>query len=418
MVKSDGVINIYLPKNNTILITIISIFIAFVTVLYLKPEFFVFAFHTILGNLIIACGLIGIGFLDKYLGVGLGLLLLIIYLSSKLDSKSNSDGKKGQGQGQGQQGEEQGEQGGKKQVKEAFNNPDWPQQIIDDFKKFQESRNPNVQYDIKIIQKQATLDEVNQLFETGKWPWSEQIRQLYLKSIANSSNISIDPGNALSDAQSIYNENAIKEVLAWGSKEGVFLIHGATIGHPKGMPENINNMVRCGTAKDGSNVMQKIEYLGYNGLNGSMDKNVVELKNAEIPKEVAGFSFIKSECNPCVALNDVPDYSCPFSINTGNGTEISDIWKNLWGLSGDSENTSTKKNDFPILSKLRDELNKASSEDIHFYDNEQLQNSDYYNQNQTNEVIDNSQDALLNSDNTQEIGEDSWVPSLEGGRGV
>jgi hypothetical protein len=400
MVKSYGDINIYLPKNNTIFITIISIFIAFVTVLYLKPESFIFAFHTILGNLMIACALIGIGFLDKYLAVGLGLLLLIIYLSSQLDGKSNSDKKKGQGQ-----------------VKEAFNNSEWPQQIIDDFKKFQESRNPNVQYDVKIVQKQATVDEVNQLFETGKWPWSEEIRQLYLKSIANSSSISIDPGNALSDAQSIYNENAIKEVLAWGSKEGVFLIHGATIGHPKDMPENINNMVRCGTAKDGSNVMQKIEYLGYDGLNGSMNKSVVELKNAEIPKEVAGFSFIKSECNPCVALNDVPDYSCPFSINTGNGTEISDIWKNLWGLSGDSENTSTKKNDFPILSKLRDELNKASSEDIHFYDNEQLQDSDYYNHNQTNEVIDNSQDALLNSDNTQEIGEDSWVPSLEGGRG-
>ncbi len=403
MVKSNEVINIYLPKNNAIFISIISIFIAFSAVLYFKPSMFVFAFHTILGNLIIVSLLAFIWFLDKKLSISFGLLLAIIYLSSKIMSSTGTG-----------------------TVVESFDNPEWPQQTIDDFNAFQQSRNPNVQYDVNILQKQATLDEVNELFETGKWPWSENVRQMYLKSIASSSNISIDPEIALTDAQTIYNENAIKQVLAWGAKEGIFLIHGATIGHPKGMPDNINNLVRCGTSKDGSPVMQKIQYLGYNGINGSMDENIIEIKNSEIPKEVSGFSFIKSECNPCIALSDVPDYSCPFKINTGNGTEVSDVWKDLWGLGGTSANSESngKKNEFPVLSKLRDELNKASFGDFHFSDSTDsadpvIDDADSADAVIDDAVIDDSQDALLSSDNTQEIGEndyDTWVPSFsEGG---
>ena len=118
-----------------------------------------------------------------------------------------------------------------KTTKEGFDGyqKSWSQQTIDDFKAFQDSRNPNVQYDLTAVQRQASEDEARQLFETGQWPWSKKVKQLYMNAIGGSSDISIDPGIALSDAQAIYNENAIKEVLAWGSKEGVFLTHGAVI---------------------------------------------------------------------------------------------------------------------------------------------------------------------------------------------
>ena len=141
-------------------------------------------------------------------------------------------------------------------------------------------------------------------------------------------------GGLLSNAQTIYNETAIKQILSWGTKEGTFLINGAIIGHPENMPENINNYLRCGTSKDGSStIMQKTEYLGYNGINSSMDKRITDVSNSDIPKLVTGFSFINSECNPCLPLNDNPDYSCPFKLDSGNGTEVSDIWKILWNLS-------------------------------------------------------------------------------------
>ena len=54
-----------------------------------------------------------------------------------------------------------------------------------------------------------------------------------------------------------------------------------------------------------------------------------------------GFSFLaeKGVCNPCAPLNSPPDYSCPFIIDTGNGTEISEIWENLWGITGPKKDT-------------------------------------------------------------------------------
>ena len=220
-------------------------------------------------------------------------------------------------------------------MKEGFNDKPWSQYTIDTFKEFQAVSHPDIKYDIHTIQKQATEEEVQELIQTGKWPWSEEIQKIYKSAIYGTSNISIDPGIALSNAQSIYNETAIKQILSWGTKEGTFLISGAVIGHPENMPENINNLLRCGTSKDdsSSSVMQKTEYLGYNGINSSMDKRVTDVSNSDIPKLVTGFSFINDECNPCLPLNDNPDYSCPFKLDTGNGTEVSDVWKILWNLS-------------------------------------------------------------------------------------
>ena len=45
------------------------------------------------------------------------------------------------------------------------------------------------------------------------------------------------------------------------------------------------------------------------------------------------FQFIKQPCNPCEILQeDVPNYNCPFTINTGNGNKVSPIWAYLWGM--------------------------------------------------------------------------------------
>ena len=398
--NGKSIINIYLPKNNAVFISIISVFIAFAVVLYLKPTIFVFAFHSLLGNLLMFTVLIGIWLFDKNLSIGLGLLLLIMYLSSNISVTSvSAPDSSGSDSGSGSDSATASDS---KTTKEGFDGyqKSWSQQTIDDFKAFQDSRNPNVQYDLTAVQRQASEDEARQLFETGQWPWSKKVKQLYMNAIGGSSDISIDPGIALSDAQAIYNENAIKEVLAWGSKEGVFLTHGAVIGHPKNMPQNINNLVRCGTAADGSSVMQKIEYLGYNGMNATMDKKVTELSPADIPKEVTGFSFINNECNPCISLNDVPEYSCPFKIDVGNGTEVSDIWKIMWGLPL-SEQKKIQKNQFPILSKLRDELNKANNSDMLHLDHPDFE----YQSSEVVPVIDDSQYSIILDDTTREIGE-------------
>ena len=106
--------------------------------------------------------------------------------------------------------------------------------------------------------------------------------------------------------------------------------------------------------------MEKISYLGYNSINGDKTKNVEVIENADIPKVVTGFSFLQGTCNPCVALNNPPNYSCPFSLDVGDGGDISPIWQNLWGY--DDNNTKVEDDEsvdpesFPLLIQLADEI--------------------------------------------------------------
>ena len=42
-------------------------------------------------------------------------------------------------------------------------------------------------YDMSIVQKQATPDEVAYLFKNNKWPWSDKLQSLYKEAIAQNS---------------------------------------------------------------------------------------------------------------------------------------------------------------------------------------------------------------------------------------
>ena len=100
-------------------------------------------------------------------------------------------------------------------------------------------------------------------------------------------------------------------------------------------------------------------YTGYSGLDGHMIENVTTIRNADIPSVVSGFSFLKDACNPCVALNGPPDYSCPFSINVGDGNGVSKIWNMLWGTQP-STTAATSTTSFPLLMELKKELDNAT----------------------------------------------------------
>jgi hypothetical protein len=180
------------------------------------------------------------------------------------------------------------------------------------------------------------------------------------------------------------------ELLSFQTKEGKFLINGATIGHTKGLPENINNIAVCGIDSKGNSILNKVLYTGYHGFNGHMIENITPVENKDVPSVVSGFKFLKGECNPCSALNNPSDYSCPFSLNVGDGEDVSTVWKMLWGLNPpdtvgqssessaaalnssfklipevsssssptSSSPTSSSPNEFPLLSQLTNELGK------------------------------------------------------------
>ena len=84
---------------------------------------------------------------------------------------------------------------------------------------------------------------------------------------------------------------------------------------------------------------------------------------------IPGFTFVNGPCNPCGAINETPDYLCPFKLKVKNNpTTISSIWQNLWEVNDNPLqsmpsflNENINSNDFPILSELQSELNKQNT---------------------------------------------------------
>jgi hypothetical protein len=306
-IKKD--INIFIPANNTAFVTIVSVFVIFLIILFLKPELFFMAFKTFLGNVVLLFIILGASYVDIKYAITLALFFIIL---SRVAWTSSS-------------------------LKEGFAANGWSDDLVAKFLKFQKVLNPNVVYDMKVVQQQATPDEVDYLFKNNKWPWSKEVIDLYQEAVAENSFVKVDPGIAMIDAQQIYNEMAMKQVLSFSTKEGTFLLNGAVIGHNKNMPSNINDLVKCGTdPKTGQSVVEKVVYNGYDSINGSMNKSVTNVEFANIPGLVNGFKFLNGPCNPCAPLDNPPAYSCPFSLNTGNGAEVSPIWKLLWYPGGGS----------------------------------------------------------------------------------
>jgi len=205
----------------------------------------------------------------------------------------------------------------------------WPTDLIKRFNIYQTTMNNNInQYDLDLLQKQATPDEAEELIKTGYWPWPEDLKQEYVSKIWKSTLIKIDPYYALNYAMTVYNQTAARELLAWNTKEGQFLLYGGNIGITEDMPKDVNNTIKCNAKGE----MEKTEYTGMNSWNGYMDKKVTILKPEDIPNEMPGFTFVNSPCNPCAVFNEKRDFSCPFRLNVEGDDNISIPWQQLWKL--------------------------------------------------------------------------------------
>lgn len=292
-----------MTKTKTLLISVLSIFILFSIILYAVPGSFNFLFNSILGKIILALLIAGVAFgmKDYRLALGLAAILVILYKSAYFASDN----------------------------KEGFTS--WPDDLISQFNSFQATHNPTLVYDINIVQQQASPAEASYLLQNNVWPWSDQTKQLYLNSLSQNTIIKTQSDVSLQQAQSIYNETAIKQLLSMSTKEGSFLLSGAVIGQSDNMPANVNNIVRCGN-NNGTFGMEQVVYTGYDSINGNMTSQITSVDNGDIPSVVPGFNFVNSPCNPCVVLENPSDYSCPFTLDTGSGSQISPIWQTLWGV--------------------------------------------------------------------------------------
>ena len=218
--------------------------------------------------------------------------------------------------------------------REAFTNS-WSPDLIKRFNIFQNTVNlNNVQFNLDMLQQQASPEEVEQLIRTGYWPWPDDLKYEYMDKVWSNPIIKIAPQYSLDYAMKIYNKNAASQLLGWNTKEGQFLLYGGDLGRVKyeDLPSDYHNTIMCSTDERGNSVIQKKTYTGFNLWNGYMNSTTETVRNEDIPKEMPGFSFVNSPCNPCVALNSPADYSCPFRLNVRGDNQVSPIWKKLWSL--------------------------------------------------------------------------------------
>ena len=202
----------------------------------------------------------------------------------------------------------------------------WSRNTINKFNVYQDTVNLNAnQFNMSVLQEQASEDEAKELLKTGYWPWSDDTKKQYIEGVWQNPIIKFKPEAALAYAMKIYNETAAKKLLSWNTKEGSFLLYGGT----NAAIEN-KNIIKCSGDPDKDPVLQKTTVTGYNLFNGFKNTTTVDIALENIPNEMPGFSFVNSPCNPCSALNNTPDYNCPFKLNVNGDNEISDVWKGLW----------------------------------------------------------------------------------------
>jgi hypothetical protein len=343
-------------ENKTKIIGLLTILVLFWTVLYLIPDFFVSLFNTILGNVILIITVILVSLYNYKFGIVLGLIFLIIFRFSYLLRR-----------------------------KEGFT---WNKKSEQDFLLIQNTINRGTVFDTKMIQEsQASQEEVDYFNKYGMWPWSQTVITMYEDAIQNNPYIRTYSKDSINQARKVYNQAAILRIMSMQTKEGQFLIKGVLVqdisGNPTGkfvgnkyesLPSGFgdfgfksglignlkDDIIKCKSDNSG---LEKITYTG-KGLFSQQTKEVKDVDYNDLENLIPGFTFINGPCNPCGALKQTADYSCPFKLKVKDKPPfISEVWQYLWQIQDNplvsqpsflSENLNP--NEFPLLSELQTEL--------------------------------------------------------------
>lgn len=342
--------NIFNEKNKTKLLGLLTILVLLWIVLYLIPDLFISLFNTFLGNIILIITVIVVSSYNYKYGIVLGVLFLVIFRFSYLSRK-----------------------------KEGFT---WNKKSEQDFLIIQNTLNKHTIFDTQMIQEsQASQKEVDYFNQNGIWPWSENVIKIYVDAVNSNPYIRTYSPDAVNHARKIYNEAAILRILSMQTKEGQFLINGVLVQDISGNPHEtlpsgfgsfgyksalIGNMhddiIKCKSDNTG---LERITYTG-KGILDVQTKKITNVDYNNLENEIPGFTFINGPCNPCGALNQTPDYSCPFKLQVKNKPPfISRVWEYLWQVQDNplvsqpsflSENINSQE--FPLLSELQTELNQ------------------------------------------------------------
>jgi len=171
--------NFFNQDNKTILIGLLSILVAMWIILYVIPGFLVSLFNTILGNLILLISLILVTSQDIKYGVILAIVLIVLYRFSHL--------------------------------KEGFT---WSEESSIKFIELQNSINPKIVFDTKMIKNQASQEEVDYFLKNSMWPWSKDVEDLYKELLEKNTYVRLNTEDAINEAKTKYNQSIITKILS------------------------------------------------------------------------------------------------------------------------------------------------------------------------------------------------------------
>ena len=82
------------------------------------------------------------------------------------------------------------------------------------FIELQNSINPRVVFDTKMIKKQASQEEVDYFLKNSMWPWSKEVEDLYNKLLEKNTYVRLNSEDAINESKTKYNQTIITEILS------------------------------------------------------------------------------------------------------------------------------------------------------------------------------------------------------------
>lgn len=309
--------NLINNENKKRLIGILTILLILWLILYFIPEVLVSLFNNILGNLLLLTLSLLLLVYDIKYGIIFSIVVIIIYRFSHL--------------------------------KEGFT---WNPNSTQDFLRIQNTINRNKIFDVNMIQQsQASQEELDYFNKNGMWPWSQNTKNLYESALNRNPYVRTYSKDSIKYARTIYNEAAILRMLSYQTKEGQFMLNGVLVKDnqrveelPSGfgdfpydsglIEDRTYDIIKCNMNKPNGAALERIQFTGKGGIYGEQTTKVTPVDYNNLEKVIPGFTFIDGPCNPCGAVNEIPDYSCPFKLKEKNKpTFINSVWQTLWNTS-------------------------------------------------------------------------------------
>ena len=342
--------------NKKKIIGLLTIMIAIWVIFYFIPNIFASLFNTILGNIILTIITLLVFLNNQKNGIILGLIFIVLVRFASLSNENKSI----------------------KIIKEGF---ELSQDSITKFLYLQQTLNPKVVFDIDILKQEVTQKELDYFLEHKEWLWSDEVTKLYIYNLNKNPYIQMYPKVSLNKVKTIYYQAAILKILSMQTKEGQFLLNGVEItntnfedregagsyaynsGQITPIVAGEGHIIKCGLNNQSQQFeLQRVKYTGNNGILGYHSEDIQNISYKSLPDMIPGFKFIKEKCDPCIALNNPPSYTCPFNLEVKDRPSgVNPIWQYLWGLNPDplkSEPSLFESNiDTPTNSKTENNTN-------------------------------------------------------------